>query len=371
MKKLSLLILVMACALPVFSKGLPDLIPYRQGQKWGYCTPEKEIVIPIQFDDARPFYNDKAIIKLNGSYCVINRIGEIISQPYIEIDDYNEGLAAYRSGELCGLLRKDGTELLPPTYLFIGSSNDGCSWAMDNNRKYGVLKNGKPIGPFSFDFFTPFHNQRAIASAYSKGKSEYVIISKRGKIVHPGGYDYLDCYSENLCLARKDSLYCYLNRAGKIQIATNYKNACKFSGGLAIVVGEDGVLKAINKRMKTMFEIPYSIGYENCEFRCKLLPVCDGQKWGLLNDKGKVILSTIYDDISISLSGIVAVKQGEKWAFWSEGKFLTGFKYDENRVANYWVSEDQGYSFDEGLCRVLMNGKPGYIDRRGTQYWED
>lgn len=31
--------------------GLPDLIPYRKGDKWGFCNRKKEIVIECVYDE--------------------------------------------------------------------------------------------------------------------------------------------------------------------------------------------------------------------------------------------------------------------------------------------------------------------------------
>jgi len=32
-----------------------ELIPYRKGDKWGYCTPDKKIVIAPKYDDSTRF----------------------------------------------------------------------------------------------------------------------------------------------------------------------------------------------------------------------------------------------------------------------------------------------------------------------------
>ena len=34
-----------------------ELIPYRKGDKWGYCTPNKKIVIAPKFDDGTRFFD--------------------------------------------------------------------------------------------------------------------------------------------------------------------------------------------------------------------------------------------------------------------------------------------------------------------------
>lgn len=43
-----------------------QLIPYRKGDKWGYCTPDKKIVIPCEYDDAWKFHKGLAMVKKDG-----------------------------------------------------------------------------------------------------------------------------------------------------------------------------------------------------------------------------------------------------------------------------------------------------------------
>jgi len=44
----------------------PEFIPYRQGNKWGYCNNQKQMVIPVKYDWADNFSDGLA-------YFVINR----------------------------------------------------------------------------------------------------------------------------------------------------------------------------------------------------------------------------------------------------------------------------------------------------------
>lgn len=42
----------------VVSTGLPDLIPYRKGNQWGFCDKNKKVVIPYEYDGVLPFGPD-------------------------------------------------------------------------------------------------------------------------------------------------------------------------------------------------------------------------------------------------------------------------------------------------------------------------
>ena len=64
MKKLILITLLVLLIFPVVycestdkDADLPDLIPYRKGDKWGFCDKDKNIVIECKYEDVELFSN--------------------------------------------------------------------------------------------------------------------------------------------------------------------------------------------------------------------------------------------------------------------------------------------------------------------------
>lgn len=55
-----------------------SLIPYRQGNKWGYATADKKIVITPKYDEANWFSNGLASVKSGSKYGYINREGKLV-----------------------------------------------------------------------------------------------------------------------------------------------------------------------------------------------------------------------------------------------------------------------------------------------------
>ncbi len=53
----------------------PELIPYRKGDKWGFCDRNKKIVIGCKYDFAGPFSEGLSIVKLNGKWGFIDANG--------------------------------------------------------------------------------------------------------------------------------------------------------------------------------------------------------------------------------------------------------------------------------------------------------
>jgi len=56
----------------------PELIPYRKGNKWGFCTPDKKIVIDCVYDKIEPFLKGIAHVEKDGKDFFINKTGNII-----------------------------------------------------------------------------------------------------------------------------------------------------------------------------------------------------------------------------------------------------------------------------------------------------
>ncbi len=50
----------------IVSKQLPSLIPYRVGDKWGYCDTNKKILIQPLYDEVGFFNEGLAAVKVNG-----------------------------------------------------------------------------------------------------------------------------------------------------------------------------------------------------------------------------------------------------------------------------------------------------------------
>jgi hypothetical protein len=54
----------------------PELIPYRKGDKWGFCDRNKKIVIPCKYDCVFSFREGLACVQLNGKCGFIDKEGK-------------------------------------------------------------------------------------------------------------------------------------------------------------------------------------------------------------------------------------------------------------------------------------------------------
>ena len=136
----------------------PLLIPYRKGDKWGFCTKDKKIVIPCTYDDARRFYDGLAWVRKKDettgeNECgYINKKGEIIIPcKYNRVWDFSDGLAKVELNSKYGFVDKLGKEVVACKYDDAWLFFEGLA-KVEINSKWGYIdKTGKEIIPCVYD----------------------------------------------------------------------------------------------------------------------------------------------------------------------------------------------------------------------------
>jgi len=81
---------------PKSNENLPDLIPYRKGDKWGFCDRNKKIVIEPVYDDVYPFYEGLALVFDGKDWGYVDTKGNVVIPlgKYEEARSFSEGLVA-------------------------------------------------------------------------------------------------------------------------------------------------------------------------------------------------------------------------------------------------------------------------------------
>ncbi len=119
MKKSTYLILaivLMAISVSLMAQT-SELIPYRKGDKWGYCDRNKKIVIKPKYESADPFSDGLAWVQINDKWVLINREDkEITKCKYDFAWDFHEGLALVQKGKKFGFVNKEGLEVVACKY---------------------------------------------------------------------------------------------------------------------------------------------------------------------------------------------------------------------------------------------------------------
>ena len=133
-KKL-LLVLSLAFTVPVFAQDADlSLIPFRQGDLWGYAAPDKSIVITPQYEEANFFHEGYASAKMKGKYGYITKDGKVaIPFKFYSAKAFRYGFYALTPTNKPG----DGSLNSQKTVLFAGAAPkaDGYEICIDTKGK--------------------------------------------------------------------------------------------------------------------------------------------------------------------------------------------------------------------------------------------
>jgi hypothetical protein len=275
---------------------------------------------------------------------------------------------------LCGFDRKDHN-CIEVGQFFHGRAwvkKDGLFWYIDPRGKRAIKKKFAKASDFGAEF--PF------ANVVSKNLKDTLRINIHGK----PGYKTLwwgkDTYQHDYFDIRK------------------------------IAVGDP---RDFNDNMEFYGRIDDSVQLFKCQ-KFRGFYAGDGQKVehavvtiaghvGVINEDGAFILKPVYDTVLPREDLYFKVQRDGKWAYFdSAGKKVTGFEFD--RLGSFWAETNghtkvRDYSivkknekvgligadgklrteikfdsiayFREGISLAFLKGKPGYINTRGKEFFED
>jgi len=331
-------------------KNEPFLIPYRKGNKWGFCTEDKKIVIDCVYDNVKPFSEGLACVSLKGrGYFFINSSNQVlipeiqdgipssfdggvskiakishqgvISYSYIDkrgknlvpfvyvLQEFSEGLAAIKINNKFGFISKQGDIVIPCKFEVnyehrmhsIGKFSEGLCRVKQSDKWFYLNKNGEVEIVCDFDCVYDFSN--GVAAVFNNGK--WGFIDKQGNVVIPFQYDSVDgLFSEGLTSVRIGEYFGFINISGKTVIPFKYRLVGEFSEGLTYVQNDDYLYGFINMAGETT--IPFKFEHLS-SFSGGLAFYRNHSKCGFINIYGEKIISFNYDYVKNLHNGILKV----------------------------------------------------------------
>lgn len=302
------------------------LYPIVEDGKWGYINESGKVVIKSQFDDAKPFYEGLARVKVEGKWGFIDPTGKFAISPQFEISpygvgangsnlDFHEGMAAVslKQGEKWGYIDRSGRIVIPPKYDSAHQFSEGLA-SVGNNYS-------ETVGNAS--------------AVYLGGAARYIDKSGRVRALPIVG----ETFSEGLALASvprkrppteesdltEEQKIGYIDKTGHFQIAPRFWAPYKFAEGLARVRAYDRDL------------------------------------WGYIDHTGTMIMKMQYEDAGDFTEGLARVKLYGRM----------GFINKSGRMAIRPAFALVG-NFSGGLASAcveddtaLFHVKCGYLDKSG------
>jgi hypothetical protein len=316
------------------------------------CSVDKTVLVPAK-------YNDK--------YGVINSKGKWLIEPKFDsINNFYNGFAdTYKNGKH-GLINTEGKLVIDYKYDFIGSvENDRALVKTDNHYNFADLE-GNLISKTPLSDAEDFSEELASVQFNENGKWGYLDINGNLKIdtLFSLAYEFKNGIAEveiettdtttvnsNYILLEPKFYHCKIDKSGNIIDTIKY--VIKKRRFPLIGSANTNTLGKLNSRGDTIMKKKYrSFGYP----QGKYMWFNTGEKYGLADTIGNILIKPIYDELTyFSNNGLAVAKRNGKY----------GFINNVGEVVIDFIFEDaKGFKYD--LAPVKINGKWGFINSKGN-----
>lgn len=298
---------------------------------------------------------------------------------------FSEGLApVYENSsdpnQRAGFIDLDGKLVIPMTFDYVGNFNSGLAVASKNEKVGYIDASGTYVIAPQFDYAEDF-SEGVAAVCYSNDGFQCGYIDTKGKLITPldiTSMDYQTQASEGYFTACHGSMddcqYRFTKTDGTPANFGDFAWADPFSEGYAAVqqrVGTDYLWGFINKKgdlvVKPMF---IWVG----KFGSGLAPVCIGTSTenctiGFINTSGEFEINPQYEYFEFYDSESTWGNYPQHGFFEGLARVMVDQKIGYIDSTGKMVIQPQfayGGNFVNGLARVKVNGKMGFINKKGV-----
>jgi hypothetical protein len=297
-----------------------------------------------------------------------------------------DGLARVSKDGKWGFIDLTGKEAIPLTYELVDPMENGLARIKENSKWGWIDKNGKVVIAFKYDDARTY-TEDGLARVSKDGKWGFIDLT--GKEAIPLTYELVDPMENGLARIKENGKWGWIDKNGKVVIDVQYDSTSVFENGFSLVTlggrwdtrgnFEGGKWWLISPSGAAISEKYDEIYLDASQ---KLMTIVLDKKYGMMDQKGKVIVPTIYDDMSYScntgmpggfVNGFVGVRKNRKWGYMNEaGKVIIPLMYDEiHEFKDGLAAVGKGGTvldsslLDFGVQNPYKNSKYGFIDRTG------
>ena len=226
----------------------PDFVPVCFHYEYGYINKTGDMVVPLQFREARNFSEGLAAVKIDERWGYIDKTGKIVvPAQFNEVLDFSEGLATVNINRKYGYIDKLGKTVIELQFADAYSFHEGLA-IVNINGKYGYIdKLGKIVIEPQFARACDFSDGLACVNTEPTNyTSTYGYINKRGEMIIKPKYADARDFSEGLAAVwTRIDQWVYIDKTGKEVFNKKFYWAYGFSGGVAPVKLDNGDEKVV------------------------------------------------------------------------------------------------------------------------------
>ena len=295
-------------------------------------------------------------------YGFIDTTGELaIEHQFPNVFGFEGGHArtTHMGSRLFGLVDPDGGVFVPHHYSWIGPLENGFRRIargepdilarLPETGNWGLLReDGSELLP-------PQHRAARNMSAEGFAAVQLVsggwdLVDRNGELLLGAGVETCGDFSEGLCAVSKGGLCGYVDGEGNFRIEPAFEEAGAFAHGAAIVKTAEG-LRFIDVRGRLLGSDAFDEAFPHRE---GLSRVRKGDRWGFVDTRGRRVIPFDFDACFDFHGGFAGVRIGESWT-WVDA---TGRRLTEPRF-------DRAFNFHDGVAVFQTKGLRGYMRPSG------
>lgn len=240
-----------------------DLIPYYNGTSWGYVNSDGDMVLSPVYEEATAFSGDYAVVRLDGTYTLIDRQGNWYAVDKSGLDKVTgicgNRIIAVKNNEyaVCSYDFNIISEKFDEAYI----SSNGTVTAKKNG-KWALINSadGSAVTDYLYDEVVLNSHNEVFAGKYGvvKDSQGYFVIDSTGKelngVRYPGAKGFEGTY---YAVSDAQGRWGYAGPSGEITIGCRYDDAFSFSDNVG-AVKKDGAWNYINSKGQLVIEGGFS-----------------------------------------------------------------------------------------------------------------
>lgn len=258
------------------------------------------------------------------------------------------GWSLVRQDSLWGYVSEDGRRTVMHIFPWADDFSD-CMALVQYKTGYSFInQQGKLLRRMNASRAYPFSDGLAAVQKHDK----WGYIDYGGKWVIEPQFDWAFPFRDNRAGVAVGLKHGYVNREGNIVVPPVYDEVHEFMNGVAIVRKgtKYGLIDTMgNELVRSQFNAitPWNGDLYRLE--------AGGKKLGIAGPDGRIMLDTIYDELTLVKEKYIRAKQGG----------MAGFFDLKGQTAIPPAYSFLGFVSDEGLIAAEMNGKWGFLDTNG------
>ncbi|MBX0291622.1 WG repeat-containing protein [Hymenobacter sp. HSC-4F20] len=235
-----LLVLVLVFAGPLWAQtAISRLVPFRQGNKWGYADQSRRLVLPLRYDEAGPFVDEIAWVRQGALYGYIDGGGNPVTPiQFTRASTFQRGGATVElNGETfrIGPTGQRLTDAPPP------EPEEEPLEHGDLVRKEGKVGFRFTVGSASVPAIYDEIRENYNGLLFVRQGPKWGVVNSSGKLVQPVRYDAIRLTGNlQFPVVQQGQLFGYLDEEGNTLTEIRYPQAEPFLGDVARVLAPDG-----------------------------------------------------------------------------------------------------------------------------------